>query len=176
MKKYLQQYRPFLIFLGSFFLTYIILTFLYQCYLDGFDENTADDITTLVSKQSEWTLKLFGYEVSIAPVLNEWYVYYQNQTIVSIVEGCNAVSVFILFISFIVAFSGTFKNTAVFILAGTTFIYALNVFRIAMLTILLYEFPQYTHFLHGVLFPLIIYGMVFILWFVWITKYSKYAD
>lgn len=176
MKKYFKQYRPFLVFLGSFFLSYIVLTFLYQNYLALFDNHSPDGITTLVSKHSQFVLRLFGFDVSITPVLNEWYMYYQGNAIVRIVEGCNAVSVFILFISFVVAFSSRFKNTIVFIVVGVLLIYILNIVRIATLTILLYKFPEYNHFLHGVVFPLFIYGVVFILWFIWITKYSKYAD
>jgi hypothetical protein len=30
-------------------------------------------------------------------------------------------------------------------------------------------------FLHGVLFPLFIYGVVFILWVIWVSKFSLYA-
>lgn len=176
MKKYLLEYRPFLIFLGSFFFAYIALTLLYQWYLSQYDSIQSDGLTALVSFQTEWVLRLFGCDVAVYPVLNEWYVNYKGVTIVRIVEGCNAVSVILLFVSFIVAFAGTLKKTLLFIVFGIVSICFLNVMRIAALIILLYNFPQYTHFLHGVLFPLIIYGTVFILWFFWITKYSKYAN
>jgi hypothetical protein len=39
----------------------------------------------------------------------------------------------------------------------------------------LYHFPQYEHLLQGVVFPLVIYGVVFLLWVVWVNKYSFYA-
>lgn len=176
MKKYIQQYRPFLMFLGSFFLSYILLTFVYQKYLEFFDAKTPDGITTMVSHQTAWFLQFFGSESTIYPVLKEWYLSYNGNVIVRIVEGCNGISVFILFISFIIAFSSEFKRTVLFIVLGTLLIYVLNVLRIAALTVLLYRFPQYSHLLHGVLFPLVIYGVVFILWFIWVSKFSKYAN
>ncbi|MBK0370398.1 exosortase family protein XrtF [Flavobacterium agrisoli] len=176
MRKYIQQYRPFLLFLGTFFLVYVVLTFLYQQYLSSFDDTKSDGITALVSQQVESVLQWAGFQVSVTPVLNEWYLTYQNTAVIRIVEGCNAVSVFILFVSFIAAFAGRFVNTFLFIIFGTAFIYLLNILRIAALSILLYRFPAYSHLLHGVLFPLVIYGTVFVLWFFWVTKYSKYAN
>jgi hypothetical protein len=43
------------------------------------------------------------------------------------------------------------------------------------LIVLLYHFPEQNHLLHGVLFPALIYGSVFVLWFIWVNKFSKYA-
>jgi len=83
--------------------------------------------------------------------------------------------VIILFISFVIAFSGKIKTTLLFILLGSFIIHVLNVFRIALLCILMYYFPKQQHLLHGVVFPLIIYGVVFILWIIWVNKFSKYA-
>ena len=59
MKKYFILYKPFLLFLGTFFLAYIILTVLYQGYLNNFGENKIDSITKIVGKNTEQALKLF---------------------------------------------------------------------------------------------------------------------
>ena len=49
-------------------------------------------------------------------------------------------------------------------------IYILNIFRIILLSILMYYYPNLEHFFHGIVFPLIIYGAVFILVaLLWIT-------
>jgi exosortase family protein XrtF len=102
-------------------------------------------------------------------------LFYKNKYISRIIEGCNGLSVIILFIAFVIAFSGKIKNTILFILFGTIVIHVLNVARIALLSIALYSYPEYEHFLHGVLFPLVIYGVVFILWVIWVNNYSSYA-
>jgi len=82
----------------------------------------------------------------------------------------------ILFISFVVAFTGKFKSTLWFIPLGLLIIHVLNILRIASLSIALYKFPEYEHFLHGILFPLVIYGVVFLLWVIWVNKFSLYAS
>jgi len=51
----------------------------------------------------------------------------------------------------------------------------LNIFRIALLTTGLYKYPEYGTFLHDILFPLVIYGVVFLLWVFWVLKFSAYA-
>jgi len=100
-------------------------------------------------------------------------LYVNNEFLARIVEGCNAASIIILFISFIIAFAEKFKKTALFLLAGGVLIYVVNIIRIAILTIMYYEYPQYQEILHSVVFPAIIYGMVFILWMIWVRMLSK---
>lgn len=177
MKKYLVQFKPFLIFIGTFFSAYILLTIVYKFYLNSFSPIDLDGISKFVGKNVEQLMLLFNCNVDIVKSLSQpaLEVWYNNKFTIRIVEGCNAVSVIILFVSFIIAFSGKFKTTLLFILFGTLFIYVLNIFRIMFLTILLFRYPENEHFLHGVLFPLIIYGLVFLLWVIWVNKFSKYA-
>ncbi|MDR6843999.1 exosortase family protein XrtF [Flavobacterium granuli] len=177
MKKYFVQYKPFLLFLASFFGTYILLTFLYQFFLNGFENGKVDAITRMVAINTEevisWVYQSsYIVESDNAPFFT---VFFQNKSVAQIVEGCNGISVVILFISFIVAFSGSLKSTLLFIFGGSLIIYILNVLRIVFLIVLLYYFPSQSHLLHGVLFPLIIYGLVFVLWVIWVNKFSKYA-
>ena len=101
---------------------------------------------------------------------------YKNKYISRIIEVCNALSVIILFIAFVIAFSGKLKNTIVFIILGSVLIYVLNVSRIVILSMAMFRFPEYQDFLHGVVFPLLIYSIVFILWIIWVNKYSFYAS
>lgn len=177
MKKYFLQFKPFLIFIGTFFAAYIGFTLVYKFYLDSFDTADVDGITTVVGHHVDQLMQLFNcdskiFKSALNPYLEVWY---HNRFTLKIVEGCNAVSVIILFVSFVMAFSGKFKTTLVFILFGVFLIYVLNVVRIASLTVLLFRFPEKEHILHGVLFPLVIYGLVFGLWVFWVNKFSKYA-
>ena len=54
-------------------------------------------------------------------------------------------------------------------------IHILNVLRIALLSLALYYHPDQEPVLHGVVFPLMIYGFVFGLWVIWVNKFSNYA-
>lgn len=178
MTNYFQQYKPFLLFLGKFFLSYLLLTVLYQWYLSSFGEVKVDAVTKLVARQTEWLLKLINPEASVIEDKphNFIQIIYQGKYVARIIEGCNAVSVIILFVAFVIAFSGRLKPTVLFLIGGSLLIFFLNIFRIALLTVLVYHFPDQEHFLHGVIFPLIIYGIVFLLWLFWVNKYSAYAS
>ncbi|MCL9804691.1 exosortase family protein XrtF [Flavobacterium amniphilum] len=178
MTNYFRQYKPFLSFLGKFFLAYLAMAGVYQWYLSGFGEVKMDHITRMVAWQTEELLQM----VSNQPVVVEdnkpdqfIKIIYSGKYVARIIEGCNAISVIILFISFVVAFSGRLKPTVLFIFLGSILIYFLNIFRIAVLTVLVYNFPEQEHFLHGVVFPLMIYGVVFLLWIYWVKKHSQYA-
>ncbi|UPQ79896.1 exosortase family protein XrtF [Flavobacterium azooxidireducens] len=179
MKKYIIQYKPFLIFLLKFFLSYLILTFLYQFYLNSFDSSSleVDSITQLVSVQTQQTIELFQYNSYLEPhpKQNSTMLFVEGKNVARVVEGCNAISVIILFIAFVIAFKGNWKKTVLFILAGSILIYVLNIIRIALIAIALYHYPQHEHLLHGVIFPLFIYGVVFLLWVIWVNKFSVYA-
>ena len=78
----------------------------------------------------------------------------------------------ILFAAFVFAFSSSVKRTFLYIIFGSVLIYILNIIRIALLTYSLYYYPQYEEFLHGTIFPLFIYGIVFLLWVGWVLKLS----
>lgn len=179
MKEYFLKYRPFLQFLGVFLLSYLLLIGLYQLYLGQFDEAKleVDGITNFVAEQTQMVLNSFGYIVNLAPSTNDpsVKVFVNLVPVVRIVEGCNAISVMILFVAFILAFSKGFTKTFLFIVSGLLIIHILNVLRIALLTIGIMNYPEYTHILHGVIFPLVIYGIVFILWIVWVTKFATDA-
>mgnify|MGYP004417314389 FL=1 len=155
-----------------------MLTFLYQRYLNGFEENKIDAITRMVSKNTEQVLQVFNNGSSIEESDGHPYMklFYNQKYVARIVEGCNAISVIVLFISFVVAFSGKLKTTLFFIFGGSLLIYVLNVLRIAALSALIFYFPKQEPFLHGVLFPLYIYGVVFMLWLIWVRKFSRYAS
>lgn len=179
MKNYFQEFRPFILFLLKFFFCYVVLTFFYNLYLNQFDLNNfeIDDFTILVAHQTQDFISIFDSNVRLETNLFEPSVnlFFHNKWVSRIIEGCNALSVMILFVSFVVAFTGKLKNTLVFVFFGLIIIHIFNVFRIAMLVIAMYYHPEYQHFLHNIVFPLIIYGTVFLLWIIWVNKFSNHA-
>jgi exosortase family protein XrtF len=180
LKTYFRQYRPFFIFLFKFFAVYAGLTVLYKLYLKQFDNLLVfevDDFTHLVANQVQKLLLFFNYECSLAVHTNQASIklYLEHVYVARIVEGCNALSVIILFAAFVAAFSGKWKHTIGFILGGSVLIHILNVIRIALLSIALLHYPEHESLLHGVVFPLFIYGVVFGLWVIWVNKFSDYA-
>ena len=179
VNKYWSQYKPFLLFLGKFALSYLILTFVYQYYLNQFDVKNyePDGFTKIVTGQVEQSLLFFNCDArtEIHPMEPSYKFFYNGKYISRIVEGCNALSVIILFIAFVIAFSGKLKHTVLYIIGGSLIIHILNITRIALLIVAFYNFPEFNTILHDILFPLAIYGTVFILWVIWVNKFSFYA-
>lgn len=180
LKKYFIQYKPFLVFLLRFFAVYAVLAFLYHIYLNQYDKelNEVDTFTQIVAEQTKKTIRFFGYDTETEFHKKESSIklFVEKKYVSRIVEGCNALSVKILFVAFVIAFKGRWRKMIVFILLGLILIHILNIFRIAAISIALYFYPGYEHLLHGVIFPLFIYGVVFALWVIWVTKFSLYAD
>lgn len=158
-------------------LVYVSLSVVYKLYLQYSDGSKfyPDYITHLVSLQSEDLLNTLGYNTKVLPHPNEpsMKLILNGMFIGRIIEGCNSISVIILFLSFIVAFSGRLKTTFFYILSGSVLIYIVNLLRIVVLAIGLYLYPKYGDVLHTVIFPGIIYGMVFLLWVFWVNRFSK---
>jgi len=179
LKDLFQQYLPFLKFLAKFLGTYIILTLLYNAYLKSFDESKfePDNFTLIVANHSGQILEWVGFDIEyqLSPRDPSMMFLKDKKPFVRIVEGCNALSVMILFVAFIIAFSNGVWRTFRFLLIGVFIIHVLNVLRIALLTLGLYYYPEYKTLMHDIVFPLFIYGIVFGLWVLWVNKFSNYA-
>ncbi len=169
--------KSFFLFLGKFALAYVVLSGIYMAYLSNYEEKVpvTDPITHSVARQTEYLVHFFGDEAHLQQHPREASDrFFVNQKLVArVVEGCNAVSVMILFTAFVVAFSTTLKRTALYIVAGIVVIHLLNVLRIAIICMGVYYYPQYSRFLHDIVFPLFIYGVVFLLWVLWVLKFYK---
>lgn len=179
LKNIFNQYKQFFSFLLKFVLFYVVFIFVYKLYLSQFDlqKNEVDGITKSVAYQTKQLMLWFDNDVEIIKNESEPSIkmIYKSQYVARIIEGCNAISVMILFASFVFAFSSQWKKTALYILFGITIIHILNVIRIAVLSFSLFYFSEFEEILHGAFFPLFIYGVVFVLWILWVTKFSGYV-
>ena len=177
LKALLVKYKLVIKFILTFLLVYIALSVLYKFYLQFSDGSKfyPDYMTHLVAKQSEAILNTFGYNAQVLPHPNEpsMKLLINNRYLARVIEGCNSISVIILFLSFIVAFASKFKTTFLYIFSGSVLIYIINLLRIVLLTIGLYHYPHQKAIFHTVVFPAIIYGLVFLLWILWVNRFSK---
>jgi len=172
-RKYNSVIRFIVIFLGSYF----IFSLFYNIYLELSNSEVyyPDFFTYLVSVQSKAVIETLGYSSFITPHEAEasMKLFINNYFLVRVVEGCNSISIIILFISFILSFFAGLKLTFLYILSGSVIIYIMNIVRIAILTVGIYKYPQHAELLHSIIFPLIIYGTVFILWLIWVRIFSR---
>jgi exosortase family protein XrtF len=178
LKELIKKYRTVIRFVLLFLGVYLLLSLLYGLYLklsQGGDY-IPDLVTYLVANQSSAVISGFDYNATIVPHTTDptMKLIINGDYVARIIEGCNSLSIIILFIAFVVAFAENFKKTLLFVLAGSVLIYAMNIARIVILAIALYHFPEYEKVLHGVVFPGLIYGMVFLLWILWVRMLKNH--
>lgn len=179
----MKQYLPLIFFLLRFLGSYIVLILLYNWYLNQYlPFRQPDPFTELSSNLSAKGFNLLGFNAHSIHYGNENFMrLWVDGKYASIVnEGCNAVSVLIIFVAFILAFYTTFKQTITYILISLFVLFVMNISRIILLTYIYRFHKEYSKMSHDYLFPLIIYGSVIILWIVWIklfvTKKAKNAE
>ncbi|MFV0571370.1 MAG: exosortase family protein XrtF [Xanthomarina gelatinilytica] len=177
MKDLLKKYTSVITFIFTFLLVYAVSTFAYKQYLQygSSDVYYPDYMTNLVAKQSKDLLETLGYQAQVIPHPEEpsMKLIINNKYVARVIEGCNSVSVIILFASFIIAFAEKFKTTFFYLLAGSVLIYVANLVRVVILSAGLYHYPWRKDVLHTVVFPAIIYGMVCLLWLFWVNRFSN---
>ncbi len=172
MKSLFLKYKPVIRFVGLFLGSYLLLSVCYSGYLNLSEgsEYPPDPVTNLVALQSSLLINSFGYEAEVVPHNLEptLKLFVNGKFLARIIEGCNSISIIILFISFIISFAEKLKKTLLFLFVGAALIYSVNIVRIAILAISLFEYPNQKEILHGVVFPGLIYSMVFLLWMIWV--------
>lgn len=176
----MNKYKNITLFLAKFFGTYFLLFIIYAAYLNTSQEKQngfqCSSITKQVADHTVSLLQMFDYSVSSVQHEAEMSIklLVSNQYVARIIEGCNSISIIILFVAFIVGFAGSKRNTIVYAIVGSLIIYIINIFRIAFLTMMLYKYPDQRMVLHNLIFPAIIYGTTFLLWVIWVQKFSNY--
>jgi exosortase family protein XrtF len=88
-------------------------------------------------------------------------------------DPCNGITLFALFIIFVVAYPGPALRKLWFIPLGMIVIHLANVIRIIGLSIIVTYDYAYLDFNHNYTFTIFVYSFVFLLWYLWANKYSK---
>ena len=89
---------------------------------------------------------------------------------------CDGMVLFGLFIAFIVAFPGPWKHKLWYIPVGLVSIHLINSLRVIALVVIQHYRPQWLGFNHDYTFTIIVYAFVFLLWYVWVNRFSPLKD
>lgn len=169
-----KDFKPVLIILLRFLLIYLTFLGLYQMYLNYFSGQGLDPVSKWIANQITAVQNGLGYQSVMVdqPERETSWFFVDGQYRSRMVEGCNAISVMILFLAFIFAFYNGLK-TFLFAIAGIVILHIMNVLRIVGLNSVIIEYPKYIKIGHDYFFPAIIYGSVVILWLIWIKFFTK---
>ena len=172
----MKDFKEILFILLRFLGIWLVLFLLYQLFLNQY-KGDIDAITRLISDQSAFLLNKTGFETTTKdfPYYETIQFYINGKVATRMVEGCNAVSVMILFLAFIFAFYKGIKTFG-FAIAGLVILYVLNLFRIYVLNVVVIEYNSLTKPAHDYFFPAIIYGGVVLLWLVWVNQFVLKTD
>lgn len=169
----LKDFKHVLGILLRFIIIYLVLLFAYQFYLNSFKSSGLDPYSRMVAANVAFVQNKIGYTTLFyddVPKEQMWF-YVNDRYVTRMVEGCNAISVLILFVAFVFAFYKG-KKTFVFVLLSLIVLYLMNVLRIAGLNIVARDHAEYSKMVHDYVFPAVIYGSVVILWLVWIKFFA----
>lgn len=167
----MKDQKAILFFLLKFIGLYIVLNTLYGIWVERYDP-LPDPLTKIVTYQTAAMISLTEENISVGENLESPYVPIRqdDKTIVSVFEGCNSLNVMIVFISFMVAFTGTLRKSLIFGAIGIALIYLFNLFRVGLLFFIAKYYPNNLYFFHKYLFTGILYAMVFFLWYFWVKR------
>lgn len=167
----IRKYRSALVFVLKFVAFYIILNLIYGFYVEFFRPNP-DPVTYVVSAQTSTLLNWLGNETYYFKSDSQPNVIIgtqQDGSILSVYEGCNGINVFIVFLSFLIAFRWNSKLFW-FVPLGIFLIHLANLLRIGLLFFVSTKLPDYLYFTHKYLFTAFIFVIVFVLWYWWLRK------
>ena len=171
----IKEFKGPILFIIKFLVLYLALNLGYGLFVNHYSPNP-DPITFFVTQNTELLLNSLGYDTSSVQDITSPNVMLleKGQAILLVYEGCNGINVFIIFISFILSFSQLKKSMLWFIPLGLLIIHFTNLIRISLLFYVTKQLPDYLYFTHKYLFTAIIYVIVFVCWYVWISKVNKY--
>jgi len=84
-----------------------------------------------------------------------------------VIEGCNGLSVMILFLAFVLAFGPWSSRKGKFVVWGLLAIHAFNVIRVAVLALIIHHSDGSWYSVQKNLFTGSIYLLVLVLWVLW---------
>lgn len=156
---------------------YFGLSYGYSLYLNAYECQKcteSDPFTTHVSKLTTQGLNLIGLSSEEKQSIDEpkRSIFIEGKLTSYVNEGCNALSVMIIFLAFVWGFYSGFLKTLLFSGFGFLFLHGINILRIIGLNYIFHLFPEYGKIGHDYIFPAIIYGSIVILWIFWVLKFA----
>ncbi len=165
---------PVIRFLLTAGVLYTAWYLLYELWLHpaGFlDRAVIDNLIRL----SGGFLELLGYTLIPEPTNAEQIrtVGVQGGHLLWIGDPCNGVGLFAVYLIFLLAYPGPWKHKTWFAVLGLLSIHLINVLRIAALCIVVTIDYELLNFNHDYTFYVIVYGWVFLLWWIWVKRFSS---
>ena len=155
---------PIIKFIAKALVIFILWYLLYELWLLP-DGNLDRWLSLNIIGASAGIVEFFGYDVFTVNRI----IGIGEYPGIEIVDGCNGIAAMGLFLGFILAYPGDWKNRISFCFAGVGIIYLVNILRVVTLTITQVKWPEFFDFTHDYSTTAIFYIVIFMLWMVWVN-------
>lgn len=160
----------FFVFASILYLTWYVL---YQLFVKPHTQ-IDEKLISLIIANAGFILKLFGFTVYQSTEDRDLQLIgVDGAHPIWIGTPCNALTLFMFFALFVIAFPGSIKRKLWFIPIGIVIIHLANVLRVVALTVINYHAPQYVEFNHIYTFTILVYSIIFLLWMWWVNSSLK---
>ncbi len=153
-------------------LAYLLWFLTYEFYIipkTNLDERVISNIVFF----SEKILRFFSHDTYASTEdLNMQMIGVDGAHPVWIGRPCNGVSVIAIFCVFLIVFPGKVIHKLWFIPMGIVLIHFTNILRVCALATISYYKPEYLQFNHTYTFTIIVYGLIFLLWMLWVNRFT----
>ncbi|MBC7554890.1 MAG: archaeosortase/exosortase family protein [Taibaiella sp.] len=95
--------------------------------------------------------------------------------IIGVADPCNALDIYVLYVSFLFCFPGNWKRRLLFIALGVPYIFALNTVRCVMIAWLNMNYRGWVEISHHYIFTTALYLLVFHVWALYTKKGMNHA-
>jgi archaeosortase B (VPXXXP-CTERM-specific) len=148
-----------------FFFTVILLNLVsYVTYQKGY----LSFIDTFTAQATTGVIHLFGM-----PAIRENTVIRLTNALWVVNTECTAVTIMIIFSSFIAVYKASFKAKGIGLLFGLSIIFAANITRLLLMAFIDRYKPEFSTLFHDYLWQVAFIIMVVFLWILWLDKVVK---
>lgn len=162
------QYKIVIVFILKAILVYVAW-FIFNDFV-VLQSGLNDWLNYRVAQDASMFLKLLGYTTSIEPGNHQFLIDVNTKRMVGVGNPCNGLELFVLFAGFVLCFPGGTKKKLWFIPMGIITIHIANFIRAASLALIQFYHPAYLEFNHHYTFVVLVYGIIFGLWIIWVNK------
>lgn len=168
--------NAFIRFILSAGALYLVLYLIYQFIVKRHTYYDQRFISSIIYA-SEFVLNLLGYKTfKVLQDRDLQVIGIDGSSGVWVGSNCNAITLFSLFAVFIIAYPGSLKHKLWYIPAGILAIHLLNILRVVALAIIADINPASLNFNHTYTFTFIMYAFIFLLWIIWVNKFSAKTE
>ncbi|MDD4148741.1 MAG: hypothetical protein PHE33_01810 [Bacteroidales bacterium] len=129
-----------------------------------------DSIRIVILNATKLWFDIFGLSSEIQINYRLWV---HGYAIVGVGNYCLAIQLWLFFAALICSYTGKWINKLWFSALGILLINLINVFRLIAVIYAAHYYPKYIQFNHDYVFNVIIYIFTFLMWMLWIKKFSS---